>query len=268
MRKFSKIEKDTIQQIVEGTRMSTTYLPINAFNDIFQHGSCIGFDMQRSELLFYCRVDDAPDHRKMLEVLHIVTERALLVDYLVKDGMVYFCPMNSTDPVAYCGDKPYNMTTISIAVDQYIADILFKCMNRPVYVGQTLRNYVDDDFLSLEEQSLNEAKKQTFLSWLAVLIAIITMLIGSCQGCSNKNDANAPVSGILNYMKNSIENKLDAIQENTANIKTNIVSNVGDTVIVKCCHCRHPHNPSTSPCIKRVKINTCRDTVVSKKSLK
>lgn len=276
MRKFSEIEKETIKRLVDGADTSTEYKPIKAFDEIVKDRSCVGFDKEHNQLLFYYKGDDAPEKQKMLEVIHTISERALLIDYLIKDGMIYYIPTNTTpEPSNHCGDEPHEMNSISIAVDNYIADILYSCMNYPIYVKQTLKTYVHDGFLSLEEQSLNEAKKQTaaalkqtWLSISAVVIAAITMLIGIVQGCSSSRATDIPVSNMLNYMKNNIENKLDAIQENTANIKTNIVSNSGDTVIVKCCHCRYPHNPSTSPCIKRIKVNTCRDTVVSKESVK
>lgn len=287
MRKFSEIEKETIQQIVEGTKTSLTYLPINAFNDIFQHYEGVVFDANSSALLFYSSNGTIPPVDYMLGFYNKVIEKTYLIDYLEKDRALYFINMPTANQLTRIGIQGSGTVPYSIPLPPDINGILSRCMNYPVCISETLRTYVSDGFLSYEEQTLLEAQKQTAsaleqakkaneqvqianrqtrLSVLAVIISFATMLFGLVKDCSNNKDAeiSATASGIYNYLKNNIGIKLQNIQDNTSNI----VSNSGDTVIINCCHCRHPVVPPSSPCIKRVKVNTCRDTVISKESLK
>ena len=78
-------------------------------------------------------------------------------------------------------------------------------------------------------------------------------------------------------MLNNIEGKLDATMNNTAEIhaklcdtinvrikgENNIIVNPG----IKNSQTRQKVQPKSDPCVKKVKINTCKDTIVSKSSL-
>ena len=113
---------------------------------------------------------------------------------------------------------------------------------------------------------------------------------------SSKTSLTVPLMGIMGVMKNSIEPKLEATMNNTADIKAKLSgtlnvnvqknsSNVSNSVhnnisnsqhnnIVNNNNSRYPvKTPSNHPgktgqsCVKMVKVNTCKDTVVAKESV-
>lgn len=59
-------------------------------------------------------------------------------------------------------------------VDQSISQALFRYMNEPIYVGETLKAYVEAGFKSLEDLSLQEAQKQSEQSrWQSFLFLLL-----------------------------------------------------------------------------------------------
>ena len=72
-----------------------------------------------------------------------------------------------------------------MSIDNSIGEILLRCMNSPIYISETLKDYVRSGFMSLEEQALSETKKQTKNSCWAVVLAFLTIIISLIQTCSS-----------------------------------------------------------------------------------
>ena len=159
-------------------------------------------------------------------------------------------------------------------------------VNFPIYVTQTLVSLVQDNFKTLEEQTFDEAqqqtkeaKKQSCLSFVAVFFALLTVLLSllqGCKGCTNcgvhvkesSNELLLRVTGVLNYLKNNIEEKLDATVNNTADIRLMLQDTISIKVTSSPCKKTHVPPQPVDNCIKTIRINTCEDTVVSKNGVK
>ena len=287
MRKFSEREQKVIRDLVQGASMSFTYLAINAYGDIFQREG-VEFVKPKNELIFYSSQGNIPSSDKVFAVTGEIHEVSYLIDYLEKEGLIRHFSVGTGTPE----DKyPINLNVtglvpLSVKIDPDVARILYNNLNFPIYVTQTLVSLVQDNFRTLEEQTFDEAQlqtkeaqKQSCLSFIAVILALSTLLFSLLQGfkgCTNSgvhnkdssSEITLPITGILNYFKNNIEGKLDATMNNTADIRLMLQ----DTISVKVTSCpckgkRIPPRPVDN-CIKTIRINTCEDTVVSKNGVK
>lgn len=288
MRLFNQNEKKIIQQLVDGSAKSLMYLPINVFNDILQ-GKDIGFIGGESsmELVFPYNEDGIPSIDELLSIYNEVLERALLINYLEKDGLIYIVPTSTSTYECTTIGNVCKHNRITMQIDQTIGEILLKCINRHLYVSETLKDYVNSGFKSLEELALEEAKKQTDFSriqteqafkqtkygYRAVVLAFIALIISLFQICRGSYDETksteviVPINAILNYMQNNLDSKLDATINNTTEIKAKLCDS---TTIKNPCNCKKTPVPKAKPkdnCVKYIRINTCTDTIVSKQQI-
>jgi len=287
MRKFSEREQKVIRDLVQGASTSFTYLAICAYGDIFQR-ECVEFVKSSEALFFYSPQGNIPSHEKVFQVTGEIYEVSYLIDYLEKEGLIRHFSVGT----GQLEDKyPFNfnsngLSPLSVSIDPVVARILYNNVNYPIYVTQTLVTLVHDGFRTLEEQTFDEAKEQTkeakkqsCLSSIAVLLAMLTLLFSALQGfkgCTNSSvhDDNStsqitvPITGIVNYMKNNIEGKLNATMENTADIRMQIRDTISVNVTSCPCKKRHITIRPVDNCLKTVRINICEDTVVAKKNLR
>lgn len=284
MRLFNQNEKKIIQQLVDGSTKSLMYLPINVFNDILQ-GKNVGFIGESPmELVFPYNKDEIPSTDELLTIYNEVLERALLIDYLEKEGLIYIIPTSSFAHECTTIGNVSKLKRITMQIDKTVGEILLKCINRPMYVSETLKDYVNSGFKSLEEQALEEAKKQTELSriqteqtfkqtkygYWAVILAFIALTISLFQTCSGSynepksTEVTVPINAILNYMQNNLDSKLNATINNTAEIKAKLCDSIA---IKNPCNCKKSPIYKVKPkdnCVKYIRINTCQDTIISK----
>jgi len=275
MRLFNQNEKRIIQQLVDGASCSLMYLPINVFDDIF-NGRNIGFyGGNPMELIFPYNANGIPRTEELLSIYNEVLERVLLIDYLEKDGLIYIVPTStSVNELTEIGNIS-RFNRITMQIDSTVGEILIRCMNRPMYVSETLKDYVQSGFKSLEEQALDETKKQTKYSYWAVVLAIIAIIISLFQTCGSRsnnehivNDStnwSAPLNAILDYMQNNLDAKLEATMNNTAETNAKLADSI---VIQNPCQCKPSAKPKakikSDDCVKLVRVNTCQDTIVDK----
>lgn len=287
MRKFSEREQKVIRDLVQGASTSFTYLAICAYGDIFQRES-VEFVNSSEALFFYSPQGNIPSHEKVFQVTSEIYEVSYLIDYLEQEGLIRHFSVGT----GKLEDKyPFNfnsngLSPLSVSIDPVVARILYKNVNYPIYVTQTLISLLQDGFKTLEEQTFDEAKEQTKeakkqrrLSFIAILLAMLTLLFSALQGfkgCTSSSvlDENSsseitlPITGILNYLKSNIEGKLDATMNNTADIRMMLQDTI--SIKVTSCPCRGKRPPlrPVDNCIKTIRLNTCEDTVVSKKGMK
>lgn len=289
MRKFSEREKRVIGDLVRGTSQSFTYLAINAYGDIFYRKK-VEFVYQPSPALnFYFQQSNIRTDEDVFSVTSEIYEISYLIDHLEREGLIHHFTVgiNSEGPLnSISGFDKTGLSAVSVPLDPVVGKMLFDNLNYPVYVTQTLRELVENNFKTLEERSLDEAQlqtkeaqKQSCLSFIAVILALLTLLFSLLQGfkgCTNSgvhnkdssSEITLPITGILNYFKNNIEGKLDATMNNTADIRLMLQDTI--SVKVTSCPCK---GKRISPrpvdnCIKTIRINTCEDTVVSKNGVK
>lgn len=288
MRKFSEREKRVIAELVRGASSDFTYLAINAYGDIFYRKKVEFVFQPNSKLNFYYKEPEIRSKEDIFSVTSDIYEISYLIDYLEKEGLIrHFTVGTSSDkPVnSISGFNKAGLSSIIVNLDPAVGKMLFDNLNYPIYITQTLISLVQNDFKTLEEQTLDEAqeqtresKRQTLLSYIAVFLALLTLLFSMLQGCKSCSNISTsvddktgnltvPVAGIVNYMKNDIEGKLEATMNNTADIRMLLQ----DTISVKftSCSCkviRIPVRP-VEKCLKTVRINICEDTIVSKNEL-
>lgn len=287
MRKFSDREKEIIRRLVDGASGSFVYLPINAYGDIFYREKVEFVYKPTPELRYYSLQGSVRNADNIFKVSSEIYEISFLIDYLEKEGMLrHFSIGTGTLKNDISGFSKAGLTGVSVALDPAVGEMLYNNLNYPIYVTPTLESLVKDNFKTLEEQTLDEAevqtklaKKQTLLSLLAVILAMLTFLLGliqGCKGCNGHNDTSkgingeikVPLTGLINYIKNNIEGKLEATMNNTADIRMELQDTL--TVNVAKCPCKkHPKRiMQTDSCKRTIRINICEDTVVSKQSIK
>lgn len=230
MRLFNSKEKTIIQQLINGTANSLVYLPINVFNDIFQSRD-VGFIGDSTMELVFPRIEN-DSINKSLTIYNDILERVLLIDYLEKEGLIYIIPTSTSVYETKTFGNVFTLNRTVMKIDQSIGEILLKCINRPVYVSETLKDYVNNGFKSLEDLALEETKKQTKYSFYAVILAFVAIIISMLQMCKEGNsetkseELSVPINGIFNYMQNNLNNKLDATINNAAEIKAKLCNSI------------------------------------------
>ncbi len=287
MRKFSEREREIIRRLVDGASGSFVYLPINAYGDIFYRERVEFVYKPTPELRYYSLQGSVRNADDIFKVSSEIYEISYLIDYLEKEGMLrHFSIGTGTLKNDISGFSKAGLTGVTVALDPAVGKMLYNNLNYPIYVTPTLESLVKDNFKTLEEQMLDEAevqtklaKKQTLLSLLAVILAMLTLLLAliqGCKGCNGHNDTSmgingeiiVPLTGMINYIKNNIEGKLEATMNNTADIRMELQDTL--TVNVAKCPCKkYPKRiMPTDSCKRTVRINICEDTVVSKQSFK
>lgn len=296
MRKFSNLEQAAIRAMVRGVQHSHSYLPINAYQDIFYQKK-IGFRDSACELIFY-RLIDQINHDEILAIESEIIEISLLLGYLEENRLIYYLneetrPEDKIHKIGIRDSEP-GIYGISKSLDVGAYNHLVHAINHRIFVSQDLKDMVANNFETIEEKSFKESRRQTKWSIAATVIAVIALLASLLKDCSggngdteiyNDNDSTSIVvpvgfGAMLNYMHNSIEGKLDATMNNTAEIKAKLC----DTITVKVANCNCKEKPQTkgsepkkqptvktpgkkNPCLKWQKVNTCEDTIVKKNSL-
>lgn len=296
MRKFSNLEQTAIRALVRGVQNSHSYLPINAYQDIFYQKN-IGFRDSACELIFYRPIDQI-NHDEILEIESEIIEISLLLGYLEENRLIYYLhedtrPEDLIHEMGIRNNEP-GVYQITKSFDVGAYNHLVHAINHRVFVSQELKDIVANDFETIEEKSFKESRTQTKWSIAATAIAVIALLVSLLKDCTggngdteiyNDNDSTSIVvpvgfGAMLNYMHNSIEGKLDATMNITAEIKAKLCDTI--SVNVTNCNCKEKPKPKDTepkkqptvktprkkdPCVKWQKVNTCEDTIVKKSSL-
>ena len=185
MRRYSDKEKKTIQNIVQYAS-SNQYVLANAYNDIF-YARNVEFNSANGGFLTFWRQKGTPfNANDMLETEHEIIETSLLLEHLDDEGLIYIIsdPSSTNQLTSIGGFNTSGLVSISKALDPKISQILLNSLNHRIFVNHTLKELVENNFLTFEEQALIEAKKQTKqsmsqtrLSFAAVVIAIISVIL-------------------------------------------------------------------------------------------
>lgn len=189
MRKFSKLEKTYIKHLVKKSDYQSNF-PINILDELFVNRKVV-FDAHKEDepcLIFYRKENEEFSlPAEIKELNNAFMELALLIRYLKDQGLIQqidykekrliYPPVDDKDDDTLKNYKREGRHSIAEKMDKIAADFLLECMNKSVFVGQTLKDLVDNDFKSIEERSLDEARKQTKYARRAVYVAIFAMIL-------------------------------------------------------------------------------------------
>ena len=164
--------------------------PINILDGLFVNRKVV-FDAHKEDepyLIFYRKENEEFSlPAEMKELNNAFMELALLIRYLKDQGLIQqieykkkrliYPPVDEKDDDTLENYKREGLHSIAEKMDKIAADFLLECVNKSVFVGQTLKDLVDNDFKSIEERSLDEAKKQTKYARTAVYVAIFAMIL-------------------------------------------------------------------------------------------
>lgn len=189
MRKFSELEKSYIKHLVKKSDYQSNF-PINILDGLFVNRKVV-FDAHKEDepyLIFYRKENEEFSlPAEIKELNNAFMELALLIRYLKDQGLIQqidykkkrliYPPVDEKDDDTLENYKREGLHSIAEKMDKIAADFLLECVNKSVFVGQTLKDLVDNDFKSIEERSLDEAKKQTKYARKAVYVAIFAMIL-------------------------------------------------------------------------------------------
>ena len=164
--------------------------PINILDGLFVNRKVV-FDAHKEDepyLIFYRKENEEFSlPAEIKELNNAFMELALLIRYLKDQGLIQqieykkkrliYPPVDEKDDDTLENYKREGLHSIAEKMDKIAADFLLECVNKSVFVGQTLKDLVDNDFKSIEERSLDEAKKQTKYARTAVYVAIFAMIL-------------------------------------------------------------------------------------------
>ena len=165
MRRFSKQEKIYIRELCDNAKPGKSYIPANLLYWTF-HRENVAFDANTHELIFY-RPNGERENETLLSIEGKIIEATLLLDYLEKEGLIFYIK-DSNGGLDYFGvPKKSNLIDLNTTVakckrvPEEIENPLMKSMNYRVIVGQTLIDYVDNGFKTVEDLQLDEARIQS-----------------------------------------------------------------------------------------------------------
>ena len=221
MKVFTEEEKRQLEYI---TRISNGnengFVIANLYGDYF-HNYKVRYYFGNGELTFYRNIDSL-ETDDILGVERFIVERTYLIQYLIDNE--YIMPVDdeqqNSNGLQYLG--VFNIDGLSPIVKRIspeIAKILDTYSLKRAYVSNKLVQLVSDNFLSIEEQMLEEAKKQTDNSRkslncsiattiFAILTLVASIVFPFCLDRCQKNDEQ-----VLNNVKEEdSQQNIDTIQ--------------------------------------------------------
>lgn len=176
MRKFSNSEQAVIRRLVSHAKTSLSYVLINVYNDVFFQRKV---EYKNGQLVFYREIDTIHDVDDFLSIEKEIIDTSFLIAYLKENRYIYLIDDNSIgDGLKEVGGFiKEGLTPISKDLDKRVCAILDEAMNHRVFVSTDLIQLVDDNFKTLEEQALEESRKQTEYSRKSFVVAMIALAI-------------------------------------------------------------------------------------------
>jgi hypothetical protein len=184
MRKFSTKEKEYIRELVKLKKSANTLsrqilskYPQNVlYRELIDEMVLLDFREKNEPCMFFYRKEDEIISSERTELCCKFMEFAVLIQYLKESGLIYLFRVdedvltfpdikNSQNRVFFekCEDNGLKKGP-PLKMDNYVAELLLECINSYMYVSETLVDLVENDFLTVEEQNLEEAREQTKFS--------------------------------------------------------------------------------------------------------
>ena len=168
MRKFSDIEKKYIKELYDKARPGECYIPANLFYWKFLENFATYYT--DSHKFVFLRDAENKDPKDLILNTDKILMALSLLDYLEKEGLIFCIRVEEEKDEkvpSYLGlSENTNLVdedaiAIGVSIPSDMEEILIKSMKSRVIVNETLVNYVDNGFKTIEELQLDEARIQS-----------------------------------------------------------------------------------------------------------
>lgn len=171
MRRFSEKEKEYIKRICNARRREdgVAYYDMDLLYEIFEEEDVVLShveDPNSGEVIFTCTFGDDrgfPPIAQRLQLLHDIYDAALLLKDLEDEGYINYVNIKDAKPISLIRLN-YGSQTDEQSIPTDIALRLTKEVHCKSMVTQTLFDLVDANFRTYEDQTLEEARRQTQLA--------------------------------------------------------------------------------------------------------
>lgn len=155
MRRFSEEEKETIRRMLWSYNNNPQqYILINAYNDIF-YARKVSFDVNEGPFLILYRQKEDPNIIKdVFDVENHILTISLLIKYLTDEGLIYLldtCSINTLEGIKGFNERD-NEIPVRKQIDSTIFEILKNSLSKRIYIGETLKVLVADNFMTTEDK--------------------------------------------------------------------------------------------------------------------
>lgn len=216
MREFTEIEKGYIKSFIDAKSTHRVFDVCSIYAKLMS--SEVGIDFNNGILYYYT---NESDFMSLAQAELKLTDITLLFQYLEKNGYLVF-----TNTENYAGiNAPKPNASCKKNLSDEVACLIKHYANCQVYVTSIMIDLVKNNFKSLEEQMLDEAKLQTTnaskqLKWsgIAVALSFVSIIASTCTPlfCNRTHI----YDNQLNDIKNSIYESSDSIRKTVRDNKT------------------------------------------------
>ena len=153
MRSYNEIEKRTIKLLVKQGYGSSSYLAINAFDDIFYKNN-VEFEQDQEgnfSLVFYYSDTSLADSHTMMSVQQEIYTMVLLIEWLIQQKYITLISNNSTNQLTSIGgfDKT-GLRGVQMSIDKHIGELLISYANNSAFVSESLKDLNDQLYNAIE----------------------------------------------------------------------------------------------------------------------
>ena len=185
MKTFDGVEKQIIKEIVFSEDHKSFVSLFHSMKNL--QGVRIRIDKasRKASFLFQTATREPSDNElqwaieRRKQITALLLRYLILFKYLDKEELaIFFNPTaDLEDPVIF-GMGAENMDYVTSSIDdQYIVDQLIKYVSKQILPSPSLRQLVNNDFLSDEEIRFRSMRK---IQWVTVTVAILIGLAGIC----------------------------------------------------------------------------------------
>lgn len=115
------------------------------------------------------------------------------------------------------GDSALIVTTFAITYPQTFYHKICELSSKQVQLNPSLEYFIKSSFVSIEEQALRQAKTQTYLSYSALGLSIVTLIISwLLQFQTNEKEIKLNDGQILMILEAVKNSKQDSVYQNTS----------------------------------------------------
>ncbi|PWJ61509.1 MULTISPECIES: hypothetical protein [unclassified Fibrobacter] len=221
MRKLNFSEQTLVSKLVANSADATANFPIKALESVFQDNKVTFHNDEVAYFNFY--VSEGKEEsvsEKSKGFINKILEAVSLLDYLKKEGLILELESNKDSTLIYGDDVSYVSaglveSRVYIETD-LIAQQLVRFVNNSIYVTDSLKELLTNEFKGIEDDMLAQAKVQTkktgraiILAFLAVIISVAGVVVSSLNSSEKgSEDKSAAVVQPLEKIQGVLENNM------------------------------------------------------------
>ena len=166
------------------TLQNPSDLLINAFDDIFDKEKVM-FDHDKNQLIFYRHGQESNDLQRFNQIEREIFERTALIEYLRNNRYIYLVEdstcVNTINSIG--GFEKEGLDPIGMDISKEESDIIYDCINKRVFITQDLIELCENNFKTIEDQTLDESKKQTRIAMFTMFLSIASIVVSTICRC-------------------------------------------------------------------------------------